>query len=271
MNHNNLPTNNPEQQKGTEELKLVPVERAVIGIATNPREESTYSKGAKEFNINNGIVQISDGEPGRGSVALAEDDLIKTLKEQGYHRNGNGLVAVGNGMHPTEMSDIMPRLAIDRAARQSGAQMRESTYIDNDGTEQTFVTANPFDDGDFIGINRETDEINANGEPVLHKDLPRDLIEDDPYFTDTIGKYNVNEGVISWVTPQGKVQISKATDERIQRLEAMGYGQKSDMNVPHSNGEQWNTDGYQARVINKVTGKPLGTVSEIWDRIPSSE
>jgi hypothetical protein len=267
MSHDKFPA--PSQTREFEDkdkLRLVPVERLWKTASFNYGENGNYTPGQKEMNTNNGIVFAIDGNGSHGKVTYSEPGVLEEMQRDGYTYNPNGAVPVGNGLAPREMEEIMPDLAINRAARQSGAQNREATYTDRNGQEHPYVTSNPFEQGDFIEINRDIAEISQDGEKIWHVDLNRDKVAD-PDFVANVGKWNENNGVIEVITTAGDRQITKATDERRQRLADMGYTQNPDMAVAHANGEQWNTDRNWSQVNNPETGRDMGTAIEIWDQI----
>jgi hypothetical protein len=264
------PSTIDQEASREDELVLVPVEQSVVGISQNPQEPAYYNK-AMTYNVNNGIVQSSEKGRGMVDVALAEPDYIAKLESQGYQRDSSASVDIGNGFHPIESTEVMPRLALDRAARESGAQLREVPFTNHKGEHDTHATANPLDYGDFIDITMDDSaEVNTDGEKIWHKSLLRDQISEDPeQFLLGVGRYNVNNGVIGWTTVEGHKQISVANKEVIKRLEDMGYTQKIDMAVPHSNGEEWNTDSTSHQIMDKNTGNYIGTVPEVWSRLVS--
>ena len=274
MNQNHdFPAPATAEIESSKELKTMPVERRTVGISENPYggPPPAWQKGEKQYNVANGIVQFNDGDDPRFSdVALDDGRLISELKEQGYALNPEGRVLVGDGEHPNEAEHIMPDLALNKAARESGAQRREATFVDQNGTEQTYVTPNPFEYGDFVAINSASPEIAQDGTKVWHPSLLRQELED-PAFLAGVGRFNINNGVLALTTVAGERQITTVSAERVKRLQDMGYTQNENMFVPHSNGEQWNTDIHLMEQMNYATGKHMGTVPEIWERIRSGE
>jgi hypothetical protein len=186
---------------------------------------------------NNGLIAAHDATRPIVHIALQGD-----IDQFSGYTNGSANVPLSGGDQDGwpggRYSREVVAMGINAIARERGVKGRT---IPVKGRDYEAFTLDPFDKGDFVDMTRVA-ERTPGGQDIFHDDLVSELsspqTERNRKPSDVVGRFNSNNGVMSWVTPEGKTQIAPASDERFARLRQLGYEQ-GDINVPHSNGESF--------------------------------
>jgi hypothetical protein len=238
-------TQSPERFVGT------PTEVPFQGIEfTIPdAEKDMWKPGIIDFN--NGLVAAHDKERPVVHIAPQGD----SGRFQGYE-SGSATVPLSGGDQRGwpggQFSRDIVIMGVNEVARNKGVMGR--TVPTEDGKYEYF-TANPFDDGDFLDMTGVS-ETTPDGKELRHTDIVSELASvnsEKNRSVDSVGSYNVNNGILAWVTPEGRVQIAPVSEDRLARLSELGYS-TGDIDVPHSNRESFTERQY---------GNPAQTFGEI--------
>jgi len=233
---------NQELTLSPERFSGVPTDVSFKGIEyTIPdADKETWNPGVVDSN--GGLVGAHDMDRPVIHIAPQEDAEIFSGYEAG-HANVPLTGGDQDGWPGGRLAREVVAMGINRFAREAGVRGR--TIPTPDGNYEMF-TADPFDKGDFLDMTGVS-ETSPQGEEINHRDLVTELASTTSGVgreaLATIGKFNSNNGVLSWVTPEGKTQIAPMSDERLARLEELGY-ETGDINVPHSNGEVFSESQY---------------------------
>jgi hypothetical protein len=269
--HNATLTTTPETRKGVEELRPAPVEQLVLlpadagGGMVSDGQGGSKKSDPMTYAINGNLLQFID--PNDNSLLTsATKDIQARLDAEGYNRNDSmSVVGTGNDMPSVVLREDMLRLQVNRTALESGVSNRMVAFGRNG--EQEIVTSNPFDSGEYLDVSNFEEDMGLPGPPVHY---PQQLLErasrpDFPEFLKSVGRFDTNNGVLTWVTSTGEQQVAPKTQEKVDRLIQLGYRQDS-IGVPLSNGVM-TEESRQKRVFSRVNGEDIGTQGEIWDTL----
>jgi len=215
----------------------VPVKRIEIGIPDSEKDK-TWKPGIMDSN--NGMTAAHDKS--RPVIYLLEGQDADAFRQEGYESGSANVPLTGgdqrawfNGSKSRELAD----LHVNAAARRAGVKGREIKQTIN-GREYDVTTMNPFDDGDFLDMSNVTEILPDGSTEIVNRDIVTQSAsgELNQGLDSLIGKMNGNNSMLSWITPEGKVQIAPYSNERSARLRELGYTH-GDINVPHSNGESF--------------------------------
>lgn len=236
-----------EQEQNAEKSRFdgtpveVPIQRVEIGIPDSEKDK-TWKPGVMDSN--NGLVAAHDKN--RPVVYLLEAQDYATFKNEGYEPGSATVPLTGGdqrGWHKGTHARDLAKLHINASARRAGVKGRELKQTIN-GREYDVTTMDPFDKGDFIDMSNVAEIY--NGQEKVNRDLVEQYAsgEQNRNPDEMIGKMSSNNGVLAWITPEGKVQIAPYSAERASRLSELGYT-NGDIFVPHSNGEIFKNDGHE--------------------------
>ena len=227
----------------------VTVKRIEIGIP-DADKESIWKPGIMDSN--NGMTAAHDKS--RPVIYLLEGQDADAFRQEGYESGSANVPLTGGdqrawfkGSKSRELAD----LHINAAARRAGVKGREIKQTIN-GREYNVTTMNPFDDGDFLDMTNVV-EIDSSGTETINSDIVTRSAngELNQSLDSLIGKMNSNNNTLTWVTPEGKVQIAPYSEDRATRLKEFGYTH-GDINVPHSNGERFK-DNDDEQIFAEIT------------------
>lgn len=247
----------------TPSIKLHDIEpNVVLFTAAEPYAEPGV------FNSNYGIVTFSDRTTEGDEIIMlaANTTHVDALLDKGYRHDDSLPVEIGAGQTEHERDVIWPQLALDKVVQATSLKNREATYTDSEGVVQRFITEDPFDTGEYVELSRLTVESRPDGIVTSYEDTLSELMKDEDFLR-SVGKYNDHDGVLTWTTAAGHVQIAPMSKTRVTRLEAMGYVYDATIPVPHSHGEQWLRGDDQPQIRDVVTGEYVGTAAEVWQRL----
>jgi hypothetical protein len=188
---------------------------------------------------NNGLLAAHDRDMSSLVRVLRQGD--RSYFENQEYQPQDAVVPFTGADHRGYPREVYAReyalMEVNAAARQNGVKGRTLTSVEN-GRQYDRFTPNPFDEGDFLDMTAVQEQI--MGEVINHPSvvtlMATGTLEQKP--EDIIGKFCSNGGILAWVTPEGHTQIAPNTEERVQRLIALGYSNGS-IFVPHSNAEKF--------------------------------
>lgn len=229
-----------EQENSAEKSRFsgtpaeVPIQRIAMPIPD--ADKSMWKPGVMDSN--NGLVAAHDKD--KPVVYLLEGSDYGVFKNEGYEPGSANVPLTGadqRGWYKGSHARDLAKLHINASARRAGVKGRELKQIVG-GQEYGVTVMDPFDQGDFLDMSNVA-EI-SNGQERVNRDLVEQYASGELHRNpdEMIGKMSSNNGVLAWVTPEGKVQIAPASEERVGRLRELGYTD-GEIFVPHSNGESF--------------------------------
>lgn len=245
-NNSVLETSKEEQESLKPRFEGTPAEVKIIRIEIGiPDTEKDRLWKPGVMDSNNGLVAAHDRN--RPVVYILEGQDYGVFKSEGYESGSANVPLTGGdqrgwfkGSHARDLA----KLHINASARRAGVKGREVKHTYN-GKEYDLVTMDPFDKGDFIDMSNVVEM--SGGQERVNRDLVEQYASGELHRNpdELVGKMCSNNNMLAWVTPEGKVQIAPYSEERVSRLQELGY-KRGEFFVPHSNGEQFkNTEDEQ--------------------------
>ena len=226
------PTAKKDSIASPERFKGVPTEVPRREITMRVPRSQNFEPGI--VGSNGGLIAAYDKD---GTIHIAPQSDIKGFTDLGYKPGQAEVPLTGadqRGWHGGPMSRDLARMGVNELARLKGVKGR--TVIGKDGN--TSFTGSPFDEGEFIDMENKI-EVSPNGQQIVGESAITEIAKgDERNVLKTVGTFNTNNHTLSWVTPDGAVQIAPDEPAKQTRLLELGYSY-GEGNVPHSNGESF--------------------------------